>query len=96
MAKFRLTQKAVEDLENSWNYTCENWSESQADSYYQLLAKNFQNIANKPNIGKEYAEIAHNLKGYHISKHRETESCDIEIIRILHEQMDVKSRISDR
>ena len=36
---FELTKKAVEDLTEIWNYTSENWSEHQADKYYQLTDK---------------------------------------------------------
>ncbi len=37
MAKFRLTNKAVEDLAGIWNYTFDTWSENQADKYYKTL-----------------------------------------------------------
>ena len=33
MADYRLTNKAVADLSDIWNYTCETWSEQQADKY---------------------------------------------------------------
>jgi plasmid stabilization system protein ParE len=29
MAKYELTNKAVEDLTEIWKYTCEEWSEQQ-------------------------------------------------------------------
>ena len=62
MAKFELTKKAVEDLADIWNYTYENWSENQADKYYQLLIESFKEIAGNPSIGKNYNEIAESLK----------------------------------
>ena len=37
MAKFKLTNKAVEDLSKIWDYTFEVWSETQADKYYESL-----------------------------------------------------------
>jgi toxin ParE1/3/4 len=37
MAKFKLTNKAVKDLSEIWNYTFDTWSESQADKYYKLI-----------------------------------------------------------
>lgn len=37
MAKYRFTNKAVEDLASIWNYTFDNWSERQADLYYEML-----------------------------------------------------------
>ena len=33
MAKYSLTNKAVEDLTNIWDYTFEKWNENQADKY---------------------------------------------------------------
>jgi len=34
MAQFKLTNNAVKDLSDIWNYTFDAWSESQADKYY--------------------------------------------------------------
>jgi len=38
MAKYELTNKAVADLNGIWEYTFENWSENQADRYYDYQA----------------------------------------------------------
>ena len=100
MAKFELTKKAVEDLTEIWNYTFENWSEHQADKYYKLLADSFKEIAGNPNIGKHYHGIAKNLKGFKVGRHiiffRAMEDPKVEIIRILHEQMDLKNRLIEK
>lgn len=37
MAKYKLTNEAVEDLTKIWDYTFEKWSEKQADTYYSLF-----------------------------------------------------------
>jgi len=37
MAKYRISQKAVADLDGIWKYTAETWSEEQADRYYVTL-----------------------------------------------------------
>jgi len=97
MAKYKLTKKAVEDLNGIWDYTFDNWSEYQADHYYEMLLNSCQDIANNPDMGKNYDGITSDLFGLkanrHIFFHRK--SCDkpIEITRILHEQMDLKKRI---
>lgn len=52
MAKYFLRNKAVEDLSKIWDYTCEIWSENQADKYYELIIKTCQEIAKSPTIGK--------------------------------------------
>lgn len=32
MVRYKLTNKAVEDLTQIWNYTIDKWSENQADN----------------------------------------------------------------
>ena len=100
MAKYHLTNKAVNDLAEIWNYTFENWSENQADKYYHLLVDSFNDIANKPKIGRVYNGIIPNLKGFQVGKHivfyREIDKKEIEIIRILHERMDLRNRLSEK
>lgn len=53
MAKFKLTNKAVEDLSKIWDYTFETWSENQADKYYEMLISNCQEIADNPHFWKK-------------------------------------------
>jgi toxin ParE1/3/4 len=100
MARYELTKKAVEDLSNIWNYSFENWSENQADKYYLLLIESFKEIASNPNIGKSFSEIYDGLRGLRVGRHivffREENENIIEITRILHEQMDLKNRISEK
>lgn len=52
MAKFYLTNKAVEDLTKIWNYTLETRSENQAGIYYSLLIDSCQELDLKPKQGK--------------------------------------------
>jgi len=96
MAKYYLTKKAVEDLTNIWNYTYEEWSEKQADKYYFLLLDSCQEIAESPNLGKKYENVKENLLGYksneHILFYQIVSNTEIEIVRILHGRMDLKSK----
>ena len=98
MAKYHLTNKAVEDLSDIWEYTVDTWSERQADDYYNMLIASFQKIAENPQLfGLKYEEIAEGLHGYRANKHiifyRILADEDILIIRILHQRMDLKHRI---
>lgn len=97
MTKFRLTNKAIDDLSEIWNYTFDYWSEHQADIYYKLLIENCREIANRPNLGKNYDGILNRLLGLRAGRHiifyRELNSNEVEITRILHERMDLKTRI---
>jgi len=97
MAEFKLTNKAVEDLSKIWDYTFEVWSERQADKYYESLISYCQEIANNPDLGKNYNGITQNLLGMKTSRHiifyRTINENYVEITRILHERMDLKKRI---
>lgn len=99
MPKYKLTNKAIEDLSGIWNYTYDNWSEKQADMYYYMLLENFVEIADNPLLGKNYDGIADKLFGFRAGRHiifyRRLNKNFIEITRILHEQMDLKSRMKD-
>ena len=99
MAKYSLTNKAVEDLTNIWDYTLEKWNENQAEKYYEMLLYCFDQIADNPIIGKNYVEINKDLFGLKANKHiifyRKFTTQSIEITRILHEQMDLVNRLSE-
>ncbi len=52
MAKVVFRQKAIDDLNNIWNYTFEKWSENQADKHYTILKMACNGIGENPEIGK--------------------------------------------
>ena len=82
-----------------WNHTYENWSETQADIYYATIKFACNGIKENPNIGKEYDGISNKLLGLKAGKHiifyRLILDDEIEIIRILHERMDLKNRLTE-
>ena len=100
MPGYKLTHKAVEDLTGIWNYTVEKWSEKQADKYYRLLIDNFDELSRNPGFGKSYSDIIENILGFRVGRHiifyRVIQSNKIEILRILHEKMDLKNRIKEK
>ena len=99
MAKYILTNNAVEDLSKIWDYTYEVWSENQADKYYFELLGDCQELAENQSLGKNYNEIEKNIFGYQSGQHlifyRISNNTKIEIIRILHSRMDLKNRIQE-
>ncbi len=100
MAKYKFTVKAVYDLTQIWNYTLNKWSEEQADRYYYMLIENCKEVANNPYLGKNYSEVVDNLLGFkagrHIIFYRKVNDDEVEIIRILHEQMDLRNRVIEK
>ncbi len=97
MAKYKLTNKAVEDLSKIWDYTYEVWSENQADKYYFELLQDCQELSENRNLGEKYTDIDNEIFGYKSGQHliffRIINENEIEITRFLHSRMDIKSRI---
>ena len=93
-----ISNKAVQDLENIWLYTFENWSSEQADRYIHLIVDEIEYLGLNPksgldfeNIKKGYfrAKVKSHLIFYKINKKKSM----VEIIRILHEMMDIESHL---
>ena len=57
MAKVLMRQEAIDDLNDIWDYTFEEWSEKQADQYYVTIKFACKSIGEKPDIGKNYFGI---------------------------------------
>ena len=99
MPNYKLTNKAVADLSKIWEYTFEVWSEKQADKYYDGLISNCEEIAENPDLGKNYKGISKQLLGIksnrHIIFYRTLNKDYVEITRILHERMDLKNRLTE-
>ncbi|WP_420583159.1 type II toxin-antitoxin system RelE/ParE family toxin [Reichenbachiella sp.] len=97
MAKLILRQEAINDLSDIWEYTSETWSENQADKYYQAIKSACLDISNEPHIGRLYDEISSKVLGYSINKHiifyHKITAEEIEVVRILHERMDLKRHL---
>lgn len=100
MKKLRIIfqESAIGDLEQIWLYTFQSWSLEQADRYHGLIYKEIEFLAGRPESGKDYSHIR---KGYRSSKVKshfifyKYSSSEIEIIRILHENMDIPDRLND-
>lgn len=99
MAKVLLRQEAIDDLSDIWHYTLHEWSENQADKFLETIKFACKEIGKNPNIGKLYTEISKYLFGLKTGKHiifyHLISEDEIEVIRILHESMDLKNRINE-
>ena len=100
MKKLRLEirEEAYLDLENIWNYTLETWSLKQADKYYNAIIEAIEFLCTEPKSGKS---AEHLRKGYRLFKVNShlifyiTTDFELDVIRILHSQMDIPNRIKD-
>jgi toxin ParE1/3/4 len=97
---YKISKEASKDLESIWLYTFENWSAEQADRYYDLIIDEIEYLTEKPDSGKDYRHVR---KGYFCSKVKShfifykisVKGDELEVIRILHQQMDIESRLDD-
>ena len=99
MAKVLLRQEAIDDLNDIWEYTFIKWSENQADKYYATIKLACKGIGENPDVGKEYFGVIGKLLGLKSGKHiifyHLISEDEIEVIRILHERMDLKTRLTE-
>ena len=95
MPVYLLTELARNDLIDIWYYTYFKWSEEQANLYFHQLILACQQLAFNPNKGKSYHFIQSWLLGYRVKRHiifyRIIGNHRIEVIRILHAQMELKN-----
>ena len=97
--KYKISQEASRDIENIWLYTIEKWSIEQANRYFNLIIDEIEYLAEDPKSGKDYSEVR---KGYFRSRIKShfifykinIKNQEIEIIRILHQQMDIKIQLN--
>jgi toxin ParE1/3/4 len=99
MADIIISEKAVEDLNNIWIYTAETWSREQANRYYNLIMDEIEFVSKNFNTTIDYGSIR---KGYRYSKvkshlifFKQKNASEIEVVRILHEKMDIRNRVKE-
>jgi len=94
----KISKEAEKDLEKIWLYTFENWSIEQAEKYLNLIFDEIDYLCLKPNSGIDFGNIR---KGYWRSKVNShfifykvnNKQNELEVIRVLHEMMDIESHI---
>lgn len=95
MVKYRLSNEAVKDLENIWAYTYDKWSVEQADRYYNLIINEIEYIVSNPYSGRPMEHIKEGFRASKVKSHlvfyKFSGDKTVEIVRILHQRMDVES-----
>ena len=96
MQAIRLANKAIEDLRSIARYTQKAWGREQRNKYLSKLDESFQMLAQEPYLGCACDEIRQGSRKHHVGRHlvfyRQGTAC-IEIIRILHERMDINGHL---
>lgn len=91
MAAYRLSTKAVVDLDGIYEYTVLNFGLPQARNYLDGLHDRFEILAQQPRRGRRAERIAPDLRRYEYRFHvvfYVPEDKGVMIVRVLHESMD--------
>lgn len=96
MPRWLLSPRARADLDAIWDYTARTWDANQAERYIRLIQTAVERIAADPELATRCDEIRPGYRRFRTGSHvlfcRATAEA-LEIIRILHERMDVERHI---
>ena len=96
--KIVIREEAIQDLEEIWFYTFKTWSLEQANRSHLLITNEIEFLATKTESGKM---LDHVRIGYRSSKVKfhyifyRLNSDELEVVRILQENMDIPNRLND-
>jgi toxin ParE1/3/4 len=93
-----ISKKATADLEQIWLYTADKWSIDQADRYYLLIFDEIDYICKNPKSGRPMEWFRKGYRAVKVKFHLifyRVEKETVQIIRILHERMDIENRLGD-
>lgn len=94
--KVIIHEAAIFDLENIWLYTFETWSADQADRYHKLLYTEIEFLSKKPTSGNSMSHLRPGYYSFKVKLHfifYKFSASELEVIRILHESMDIPGKI---
>jgi toxin ParE1/3/4 len=90
--KVKFRRQAIEDIDAIWLYTKEQWSRDQANRYYNLIYEEAEHLSAFPLCGKDCSELGKGYRYHKVMSHfifyRITGTESLEVIRVLHENMD--------
>lgn len=99
MTGYVLSPAARSDLENIWNYTARTWGDGQAEIYVLSIRAALDGLAEGKLLARSAEDIRPGYRKYAVGSHflffRLTDAGVIDVIRILHQRMDVPSRLHD-
>jgi toxin ParE1/3/4 len=92
-----LSAAARVDLERIWDYTCERWDGNQAEKYLREIQRAIDRIADNPMIGRACDDVRPGYRKHAVGSHtlyyRIASPEVIEVVRILHQRMDIDQHL---
>lgn len=99
MKGYLLSPAAQADLNQIWNYSARHWGREQADRYIFRIRDACEALADGRRQGRAIDDIRPGYGKLAVASHflfyRITDAGLIDVIRILHQRMDVASRLQD-
>lgn len=99
MSNYIISQKALEDINAIWVYTAQKWSGEQANRYYNLIFDEIEFISNNFEMAQDFGKLRKSYRYSKIKSHliffKKNKFNEIEVIRVLHERMDIEGRLND-
>lgn len=99
MAGYVLTRRARADLVEIGRYTRANWGELQRNRYLAALFAEFDRLGREPLVGVPVDDLRPGYRrgrqGRHLIFYRTVDD-RIEIVRVLHERMDIARHLNPR
>ena len=99
MGKFTLTTKAKADLKSIAIYTQKKWGKEQRKIYARQFDDAFHMLSDTPAAGNMCDFIKQGYRKFPVSSHLVFYRCindtKIEIVRILHKRMDVRTQLKN-
>jgi toxin ParE1/3/4 len=91
-----LSKDAGRDLADIWDYTAREHGPTQADNYIGDIDRILALALDYPNMGMDYSDIRQGYRklgsGHHLIFYIPRDA-GIEVIRVLHERMDIEAQL---
>lgn len=96
MADYRLTPRALADLDAIADYSLDRWGREQTERYLSNLTKRMEKLAETPSMGRDRSEVAPGYRSFPEGRHMifyvEVEA-GISVIGVPHASMDIRAHL---
>ena len=99
LTKLQSFRAKMKNINKIWIYTAETWSIEQADRYYNLIYDEIEFIVENFKLARDFGKIRKSYKYSKVKSYliffKKDKNNEIEVIRVLHERMDIENRLTE-
>lgn len=95
---FEISNLALKDIDDIWEYTAKHWSKQQANKYYKDIFEVINEICRNTASGKPIDHIKKGHRRINVNSHMiiyKVQEETIYIDRILHQKMDIEQHLNE-